>query len=76
MLYSQGHSDDVCRIESVTEVRLEMDASGDVYLPSNIIPGVFSHAVMDNINEDNRSGQGTTHVLGSLIYQDIRRKSI
>ena len=66
--------------------------SGDAYLPSNIYPGIFSHAAMDNIdiNEDTRSGQGTTHVLDSLIYlgrfgegipkvhipKDIRRKSL
>ena len=45
--------------------------SGDACLPSNIRPGVFSHAAMDNIdiNEDTRSGKETTHVLGSLIYQ-------
>lgn len=45
--------------------------SCDAYLPSNIRPGVFFHAAMDNIdiNEDTRSGQGLTHVSGSLIYQ-------
>ena len=76
MLHSQGHTvryDDVCRMESAiaTQVRSEMCDSGDAYLPSNIRPGIFSHAAMDNIdiNEDTRSGQGTTHVLGSLIYQ-------
>ena len=44
--------------------------SGDAYLPFNIYPAIFSHAAMDNIyiNEDTRSGQGTTHVLDSLIY--------
>ena len=83
MLQSQGRTvsyDDVCRMESAiaTQVSLEMCDSGDAYLPSNIRPGVFSHAAMDNINinEDTRSGQGTTHVLGrgtthvlgSLLY--------
>ena len=76
MLHSQGHTvsyDDVCRMESAiaTQVRLEMCDSGDAYLPSNISPGIFSHAAIDNIdiNEGTRSGQGTTHMLGSLIYQ-------
>ena len=76
MLHSKGHTvsyDDVCRMESAiaTQVRLEMCDSGDAYVPSNIRPGAFSYVAMDNIyiNEDTRSGQGKTHVLGSLIYQ-------
>ena len=77
LLHSQGHCvsyDDVCRFETAiaTQVMCSMSTQGDGYLPSNIFPGVFSHAAMDNIdiNEETRSGQGTTHVLGSLIYQE------
>ena len=76
LLHSQGHTvsyDIVCYMESAiaTQVKLEMCDSGDAYLPSNIRPGVFSHVAMHNIdvNEDTRSGQGTTHVLESLICQ-------
>ena len=50
----------MCGMESAiaTQVRLEMCGSGHAYLPSNIHPGVFSHATLDNIdiNEDTRSG--------------------
>ena len=42
----------MCCMESAiaTQVRLEMCDSGDAYLPSDIRPGVFSYAAMDNID--------------------------
>ena len=76
MLHSQGHSlsyDDVCRIETATaSVVVSSLSQGDTFVPSNINSGTFLHAAMDNIdiNEDTRSDTGTTHVLGSLLYQD------
>lgn len=81
MLHSQGHSisyTDVCKYESevATQVMSKATDEGGHFLPSNIYPGTFSHAAMDNIdiNEETRSGKGTTHVLGSLIYQDQNTK--
>ena len=81
MLHSQGHTvsyDDVCRMESTiaNQVRSEICDSSDAYLPSNIYPGIFSHAAMDNIdiNEDIGSAQGTTNVLESP-RQSRRRNS-
>ena len=77
LIHSQGHSisyDDLCRTESAIATKVSTNASelGKQFLPTNIIPGKFSHAAMDNIdiNEETRSGKGTTHVLGSLIYQE------
>ena len=78
MLHSQGHCisyDDLCRIESaIASDTLQLaEASGGVYIPSNIIPsGSFVHAAMDNIdiNEETRSGEGTMHVLGGLLFQE------
>ena len=77
MLHSQGDAlsyDDVCRIESATatSVLSSIAQEGGGFIPSNISRGTFTHAAMDNIdiNEETRSGQGTTHVLGSLLYQD------
>ena len=39
----------------------------------NIFAGSFLHAVADNtdINEETKRGEGTAHVLGSVIYQAI-----
>lgn len=78
MLHSQGHClsyDDLCRVESsIASYTLQLaEQSGGVYIPTNIIAGgAFVHAAMDNIdiNEEKRSGEGTTHVLGSLLYQE------
>ena len=44
------------------------------FVPSNIFAGSFVHAVAANIdiNEEIKSGEGTTHVLGSVIYQAKR----
>ena len=65
--------------------------SNETFLPMNVVPGNFAHAAMDNIdiNEETRSGSGTTHLLGSLIFQErsiptdnhkkpesLRRKSV
>ena len=70
LLHGQGHCvsyDDVCQSETATAVAVmsQITGQGDSFLPSNITPGNFVHAAMDNIdiNEDARSGQGTTHVL-------------
>ena len=53
-------------------------AEGKTYLPTNISPGTFSQAAVDNIdiNEETRSGKGTTHVLGSVIHQEQRNTDI
>ena len=42
------------------------------FLPSNINRATFSHTAIDNIdiNEETRSGKGTTHVIGNIIYQE------
>ena len=79
MLKREGHTvsyDGVCRIEFVvaSQVRPENRKEGDAYLTSNIFPDIFSHSSMNNIDiyGDTRCGQGTTHVLGSLIFQDGR----
>ena len=78
MLHSQGHCisyDDLCRIESaIASDTLQLaEASRGVYIPSNIIPsGSFVHAAMDNIDikKATRSGEGTMHVLGGLLFQE------
>ena len=77
-LTSQGHCisyDDLCRVESAiaSDTLQKAEESGGVYIPSNIIPGgSFVHAAMDNIdiNEETRSGEGTMHVLGGLLFQE------
>ena len=76
MLHSQGHRisyDDLCRLESaIASDTLQLaEASRGVYISSNIIPGgFFVHAAMDNIdiNEETRSGEGTMHALGGLLF--------
>ena len=52
----------------------DLAEDGENYLPTNISPGLLSHTAMDNIyiNEETRSGKGTTYVLGSVIYQEQR----
>ena len=78
MLHSQGHCisyDDLCRVESAiaSNTQQQAEESGGVYIPSNIIPGgSFVQAAMDNIdtNEETRSGEGTMHVLGGLLFQE------
>ena len=49
-----------------------MTSNRRYFLPSNINRATFSHTAIDNIdtNEETRSGKGTTHVLGSTIYQE------
>ena len=44
------------------------------FVPSNIFAGSFLHAAADNIdiNEEAKSGERTTHVLGSVMYQAKR----
>ena len=53
-------------------------AEGETYLPKNISPGTFSQAAVDNIdiNEETKSEKGTTHVLGSVKYQEQRNTDI
>ena len=53
-------------------------AEGETYLPTNISPDTSSQAAVDNIdiNEETRSRKGTTHVLGSVIYQEQRNTDI
>ena len=78
MLHSQGHClsyDDLCRVESaIASDTLQLaEESGGVYIPTNMVAGgPFIHSAMDNIdiNEETRSGEGTTHVLGGLLYQE------
>ena len=77
LLHSLGHSisyEDISSLDSATASNLMADLAedGENYLPTNVSPGLFSHAAMDNIdiNEETRSGKGTTHVLGSVIYQE------
>ena len=76
MLHGLGHSvsyDDVVRIQSAIATHVMSSVSENVaFLPTNIFPGSFAHAAMDNIdiNEETRSGAGTTHVLGSFLYQE------
>ena len=79
MLPRQGHAvnyDGMCCMESViaSQVMSQICEEGEAYLPSNIFPGILSHAVMDSfdINKNTRSWRGTTHVLGSLIFQNGR----
>ena len=79
LLHSLGHSisyEDVSSLDSAIASNLIADLAGDGenYLPRNISPGLFSHAAMDNIdiNEETRSGKGTTLVLGFIIYQEQR----
>ena len=78
MLHSIGHCisyDDLCRVESaIASDTLQLaEALGGVFIPSNIIPDAsFVHATMGNIdiNEETRSGEGTMHVLGGLLFQE------
>ena len=44
------------------------------FVPSNIFAGSFLPAAADNIDikEETQSGEGTAHVLGSVIYQAKR----
>ena len=82
MLNSLGHSisyDDVHLLDTAIATSVISDlAEGETYLPTNISPGTFSQAAVDNIdiNEETRSGTGTTHVLGSVIYQEQRNTYI
>ena len=77
LLHSLGHSisyEDVSSLDSAIASNLIADFAedGENYLPTNVFPGLFSHAAMNNIdmNEETRSGKGTTHVFGSVIYQE------
>ena len=76
MLHSQGHClsyDDLSRVESASDTLQLAEESGGVYIPTNMVTGgPFIHSAMDNIdiNEETRSGEGTTHVLGGLLYQE------
>ena len=77
LLNSLGHSigyDDVHLLDTAIATRVisSLAEEGDAFLPTNISPGFFSHCAADNIdiNEETRSGKGTTHVLGSVLYQE------
>ena len=79
LLHSLGHSvsnENVSYLDSAVASNLMTDVpeNGENYLPTNISSGLLSHAAMDNIdiNEEPRSGKSTTHVLGSVIYQEQR----
>ena len=45
-----------------------------LFVPENTFAGSFLHAVANNIdiNEETKSGEGKTHVLGSVIYHAER----
>ena len=55
----------------------EMSDEG-CFAPANVFAGSFLYAVVDNIdiNEETKSGEGKTHVLGSVIYQAKREMHI
>ena len=79
LLHSSEYSisyENVSSLDSAIASNLMADLAenGENYLPINISSGLLSHAAMDNIdiNEETRSGKGTTHVLGSVIYQGQR----
>ena len=79
LLHSLGHSisyEDVSSLYSAiaSNLRADIVENGENYLPTNISPGLLSHAAMDNIdiNEETRSGKGTTYVLGSVTDQEQR----
>ena len=50
----------------------DLAEDGENYLPTNISPGSFSHAAMDNIdkNEETGSGKSTTHMLALLFNKN------
>ena len=65
----------------VSNLMANLRVDGENYLPTNVSPSppplppsLFSNVAMDNVyvNEDTRSGKGTTHVLSSVIYQEQR----
>ena len=77
LLHNLGHSvsyEDVSSLDSAIAPNLMADLAedGENYLPTNVSPGSFSHAAMDNINTNEKtgSGKGITNVLGSVIYQE------
>ena len=77
LLHNLGHSisyEDVSSLDSAIASNLmaDLEEDGENYLPTNVSPGSFSHAAMDNIdiNEKTGCGKGITHVLGSVIYQE------
>ena len=75
MLNSIGHSlsyEDIGTLDSTIADNLASRRTEGSFLPSNINWATFSHAAIDNIdiNEETKSGKGTTHVLGSIIYQE------
>ena len=61
------------KIAIANDIILKMSDEG-WFVPSNIFAGSFLHAAADNTydNEETKSGEGTTHVLGSVIYQAKR----
>ena len=73
LLNSLGHSisyDDVHLLDTAIATNVISNlAEGETYLPTNISPGTFSHAAVDNIdiNEKTRSGKGATHVLCLIV---------
>ena len=63
--------DDVIRMQTAIANDIISKMSEWLFVPANIFAGSFLHAAADNIdiNEEIKSGEGTTHVLGSVICQ-------
>ena len=81
ILNKLGHCicyDDVMRIQTAIANNIISKMSDEGwFVPSNIFVGSFLHAAADNIdiNEETKGGEGTTHVLGSVIYQAKRENA-